>query len=653
MDPRLLRHYEGELHYLREMGAEFAEEFPKIAARLGMSGLEVADPYVERLLEGVAFLAARVQLKLDAEVPRFTQALLEIIYPHYLAPTPAMLVAQLTPDPKEPQLGAGNKVVPRGTGLLSLPTGERGTSCEFKTAHDVELWPVRISSVSYFTFAPDLPLQALPYASRIRGGIRVRLSTTAGVKFSQMPLDRLTFYATGREDVAAKLCDLCLSTPLGVLVTDGGSGSAIVPDSRARGVQPVGVLEPAATRVRAELPGTVVRPIGFSDDEALLPVSLRSFQGYRLLQEYFSLPERFRFFQLNGLAAGLKSIGSTEAEVVILFGRGEPALEGLLAASNLALYCTPAINLFPKRADRVAVSDATHEMHVVVDRTRPVDFEVYELTRVVGYGTGFGNEQEFAPFYAAFSPHHTDDRLAYYTMRREPRLLPSARKRRGPRTSYIGSELFISLVDPRQAPFAGDLRQIAVDALCTNRDLPLLMPQGAKDAEGRDCDLSLDIAAPVAGIRVITGPSRPYGPLADGARAWRALNHLSLNYYSLVDATPEQGATTLRELLRLYAAGAEPGLRRQVDGIRSVRVKRVVRRLRQPGPIAFGRGLEITVAVDDLALEGASPVLLGAVLNEYFARHVSINAFSETVLTSEGRGEIHRWVPQPGARPTL
>jgi type VI secretion system protein ImpG len=213
--------------------------------------------------------------------------------------------------------------------------------------------------------------------------------------------------------------------------------------------------------------------------------------------------------------------------------------------------------------------------------------------------------------------------------------------------------MFISLVDTLQAPFSGELRQLALKALCTNRDLVLQMPQGVKDAEGRHRDLSLDIAAPVAGIRVVSGPSRPYGPLADGAVAWRGVNHLALNYYSLVNATPEEGATTLRELLRLYAAGPDASLRKQIDGIRSVRVARVVRRLREPGPLAFGRGIEITVGVDDMAFEGGSAMLLGAVLSEYFARHVSINAFTETVLKSEGRGEIHRWVPRCGARPTL
>src|SRR5215204_4437680 len=132
MDPRLLRYYNLELQHLREMGAEFAQQFPKIAARLGMNGLEVTDPYVERLLEGVGFLAARVHLKLDAEFPRFTQALLETIYPHYLAPVPSMAVVRFEIDPQQPALSAGAPI-PRGTSLKSnLGRGER-TPCVFQT----------------------------------------------------------------------------------------------------------------------------------------------------------------------------------------------------------------------------------------------------------------------------------------------------------------------------------------------------------------------------------------------------------------------------------------------------------------------------------------------------------------------------------------
>ena len=119
MDPRLLRAYETELAFVREVGGEFAREFPKIAARLSLGSLEVADPYVERLLEGFALLTARVQLKMEAEYPTFTQSLLQMVYPHYLGPTPSMAVVQFRP---EQTLRATPKgvVLPAGTAVRSL-----------------------------------------------------------------------------------------------------------------------------------------------------------------------------------------------------------------------------------------------------------------------------------------------------------------------------------------------------------------------------------------------------------------------------------------------------------------------------------------------------------------------------------------------------
>ena len=625
MDPRLLQYYNLELQHLRETGAEFAEQFPKIASRLGMHGLAVDDPYVERLLEGVGFLAARVQLKIDAEFPRFTQALLEIVYPHYLAPTPSMLVAQLKPDPNDPNLAAGPSV-PRGSTLSSMASSDEATSCEFRTSQGVTLWPIEVVSASYFSFAPDLPLNALPLAQRIKGGVRIRLKTTAGLKFKQTAIDRLCFYLAGRDDVANKLYELFLGAGLGALVLPSAG----------------------ATKWHELLPAAAIRPVGFTDEEALLPVTLRSFQGYRLLQEYFAFPQRYRFFEVTGLSRAFTRVEGDQLELVILLGRGDPTLEAVVDRSNLALFCTPAINLFDKRADRIHVNDSTHEYHVVADRTRPLDFEVYDVTEVVGHGIGTDSEQQFMPFYAAYSSDRDHQQSAYYTTRREPRLMSATAKRRGSRSSYIGSEVFLALVDPAQAPFSGDLRQLAIRTQCTNRDLVLQMPVGTGSS-----DLTLDVAAPVSSIRVLSGPSRPYAPLADGAVSWRAVSHLSQNYLSLVQSTREEGAAALRDLLELYAASADASAMRQIEGIRSVNVGRVVRRLRGPGPLAFGRGLEITLQVDELAFEGASAYVLGSVLDRYFARHVSMNSFTETVLRSEGRGEIYRWVPQWGARPTL
>src|SRR3954463_830890 len=521
MDPRLLQYYQREFDHLHDMGAEFAEEFPKIAARLSMKGREVDDPYVERLIEGAAFLAARVQLKIDSEFPRFTQSLLEIVYPHYLAPTPAMLIAQLHPDKDDPGLASGTRTVPRGTTMHSIAGPDDATACEFRTAHHVTLLPIDVVSASYFSFAPDLPLNTLPIAQRIKGGLRVRLKTTAGLKFAQTRIDRLCFYLAGRDDAANKLLELCLANGLGVLVKPIGGRPADV----------------------TLLPSSSIRPVGFTDEEALLPASLRSFQGYRLLQEYFTFPQRYRFIELTGLAAALSRVSGNEAELVILVGRGDPTLESVVDASYLQLFCTPAINLFEKpRVDRIHVSDSTFEFHVVADRTRPLDFEIYQVTDVVGHGAGDDSEQRFQAFYSASALDNDDPDAAYFTTRREPRLVSQEQKRRGSRSSYIGSEVFISLVDSREAPYAADLRQLSMQALCTNRDLPLQMPMGLGQS-----DFSLNIAAPVSSVRVVSGPSRPYGALADGAIAWRAISHLSLNYLSLVNATPQEGATALRD----------------------------------------------------------------------------------------------------------
>src|SRR5713226_7740070 len=143
MDPRLLQYYNLELQHLRETGAEFAEQFPKIAARLGVHGLEVDDPYVERLIEGVAFLAARVQLKLDAEFPRFTQSLLDVVYPHYLAPTPSMAVVQFEPDPGG--VPAEGFRIARDNILHSVIGPDEQTACEYRTAHDVTLFPIEVA----------------------------------------------------------------------------------------------------------------------------------------------------------------------------------------------------------------------------------------------------------------------------------------------------------------------------------------------------------------------------------------------------------------------------------------------------------------------------------------------------------------------------
>jgi type VI secretion system protein ImpG len=622
MDPRLVRYYNEELRHLREMGAEFARQFPKIASRLGMEGLEVTDPYVERLLEGFAFLAARIQLKIDAEFPRFTQRLLEILYPQFVQPIPSMLVAQVQPELGDAALAAG-VTMPRGTVLTAQPGRAGATSCEFRTAHELRLWPLELTQAEYFTHAADLPLAALPAWRRYRAGLRLRLRATAGVDLSALALDALRVHCTGVDDLAFRLHALVCGHALGVLV---------LPARRAAGWHEA-------------IDGECIRAAGFDDDEALLPQSLRGFEGYRLLQEYFAFPQRFLFFDVDGLGDALRRHGGDEVDVIVLLSKADPALQQAVDASALALHCVPAINLLERRCDRIQVTSEVSDFHVVPDRTRPMDFEVHSLLDVTGYGTGVQAEYKFLPFYQAF---HTEPRHhgAYYALRRQPRLLSEHQQREGPRSSYLGTEVYLSLVDADEAPYPGELRQVGVRALCTNRDLPLLMPVG-----GARGDLTTSLAIPVKSIRIVKGPSRPQSAAREGDAPWRLVNQLSINHLSLVDVDEHQGAAALREMLRLHVPPGDTASLRQVDGLRSMTVTPVVRRLPFDGPITFGRGLELQLEIDDLAFEGASAYLLGCVLERFLARHVSLNGFVVMRVHSSGRGEILEGLPRCGARP--
>lgn len=230
-----------------------------------------------------------------------------------------------------------------------------------------------------------------------------------------------------------------------------------------------------------------------------------------------------------------------------------------------------------------------------------MDFEIYDLAEVAGHGTGPDSEQRFEPFYAEYRAEDTRPH-GFYTLRREPRLYSEKQKRIGARSSYIGSEVFISLVDPQEAPYRPDLRQLPCAPSAPTGTCPSWMPLGLTRS-----DFSLDISAPVEAIRTIKGPSRPYAAIADGATAWKLVSHLSLNYLSLLDTDKQTGAAALREILELYASTGDAGMRRQIEGIRSIQSEPVVTRLPMPGPLCFGRGVLIGLDIDEIAFEGAAP----------------------------------------------
>lgn len=622
MDPRLLTYYNRELQHIRETGQEFAREFPKIAGRLGIETLECTDPYVERLLESFAFLTARVQLKLDAEFPRFTQHLIQMVYPHYLCPTPSMTVVQLVPSLTEGSLADGFRVA-RGAALKSVVGRGEQTPCEYRTAHEVTLWPIELVGAEYTSFLGDLG--TLPIPGKPKAALRLRLQASAGLNFDQLSLGELPLFLVGGDEMAIRIYELLLAHTVALVIRPTGDA--------------------AASEIVADHP---VLPMGFDDEQALLPYGPRSFQGYRLLQEYFAFPSRFLFANLTGLGGAVRRCKSPELEIVIVLDAQDARLEKAVGPGQFALFCTPAINLFPKRTDRIHMTEAENEYHIVPDRARPMDFEIHSVTEVLGFGTSTEQKQEFFPFYAMHDRTTAEEMSCYYTIIREPRMLSAKQRSQGPRSSYVGSEVFIALVDSAQAPVRPELKQLAIDSLCTNRDLTLHIPVGQ-----RRSDFALETGAPVDAVRVVAGPTPPRPSYAHGDPTWRLASHLALNYLSITDDRNGGGASALRELLALYGDTADPIIRKQIEGVRSVESQSVTRRLPVSGPVAFGRGLEVTLTFDETAFEGMGVFLLGSVLERFFAKYVSINAFSETVLKSIQRKEIVRWPARLGRRPIL
>lgn len=627
MDPRLLDYYNRELQFVREMGAEFAQAYPRIASRLGVDGVECADPYVERLLEGFAFLAARVQLKLDARHPDFTQHLLEMVYPHFLQPTPSCAVVELAPDLKESAL-VGGHLVKRDTVLRSpLVKGDR-ISCEFRTAHDVTLWPLIVAEAKYLSGSGALAAQGVATDGRARAAIRLRLKTAPGVKMKSLPLDSLTFYLKATPDLAHRVFEQVAANCIGMYIR-----SPRLTNGQAGAVH----FRPAAS----------VRQVGLDDHEALLPVTRQGFQGYRLLQEYFAFAERFLFFSLHDLRDAVQACEGDEIEIYLAMERAQTGLENALDAAHFRLFCTPAVNLFPRALDRVHVNNRETEYHLVPDRNRPMDFEVHSLLKMEGVGAGGESITQIRPFY---SVGHGGDaqNAAYYTMQRRPRLMSARQQQNGARSAYVGSECFVSLVDAAQRQRTGEIRQLDVQALCTNRDLPIQLATGQARS-----DFSVEGGAPVEAVRCIAGPSYPRQSPGFGSTAWKLISHLSLNYLSLVDRTPEAGAEMLRDMLALYADQNDVTSLRQVEGVRTVGYSTVVRRAPVEGPISYARGLEITIALDDAAFEGAGIVSLGSVLEQFFARYVSLNSFTQTRLASVARGSIKTWPVRVGCRRSI
>ena len=656
MDREFLVLYNRELAVLYEQAQEFAAEYPGIAERLGGLVAERRDPMITGLLEGAAFLAARVQLKLKHEFPEFTSNLLEQLIPNYLAPTPSMMLAKVLPPYADAKLREGY-AIPRGSYLdATYRERDRQIACRYRLSSEIVLWPFDIAGAEYYISPGPLQALGLPVGSDVLAGLRMSLihRTAARLEdeikdeesrkkpetwFSGCRASELPFYILGTESDAIALYEQVISDCVGVYFR---------------------YLDDFGDPVVVSAPKNCIVQLGMEDEDSLFPNDNRIFRGFDFLREYFMFPRKFLGFKLTGLASVMSRLKTRSVELIFTFNEVTSRLAAAVQPGMFALYTAPAINLFEKTTDRIPVKSNLHEYHVVPDRSKYLDFEPQRILDVYAHYAGAQDKVPVRPLYSASMDRDASmaDHGMFYTVRRLPRRRKSEERRYGAPSEYIGTDMFLSFTEPAASDGKGSVVELSVRALCSNRHLTEHLPVGQGGADFRLInDNTLDITC-------VAGPTPPREPVVAhlrtrnetahlGTVAWRLVNMLSMNHLGLVQRGSGKNAAALREVLSMFADLADSQTEHKIRGIRNVDSRVIIRRVHERTGIGAARGIEITVTLDDKAFEGSGAFLLGAILDRFFAEYSALNHFTQTVICTLERGEIMRWPPRMGARRPL
>jgi type VI secretion system protein ImpG len=654
MNREFLDLYDRELKLLNEQAREFAQEYPGVADRLGGLLEDRIDPLIGGLLEGAAYLAARVQLKLKHEFPEFTNNLLEQLVPHYLAPTPSIMLVKALPTFGDPALRDGRSIG-RGSYLdATFRQLDRQIACRYRLCAPITIWPFQITGAEYFSSPAPLQALGVPVGSEVLAGMRLTLTHRSAERKEDEPPDiealkkpemlfagcrtaNLPLYFVGPESDAVALYEQMF---------------AHCPTVYFR------CLDEFGDPVVLAAPAQCLRQVGFEREDTLFPNDHRLFEGFDLLREFFVFPRKFLGCNLTGLNAVLPRLKAKTVDVLFAFDEVNARLAAAVRPEMFALYAAPAINLFEKTTDRIALKSSQHEYHVVADRSHYLDYEPHRLLEVYAHHAGGRDKVPVQPLYAAPFEGAQHASGLYFTVRRLPRQRTVEEKRVGVSSDYTGTDMFVSLSALGGSDDDSAIAELSVRALCSNRHLTEQLPIGIGGADFRFIDdVSLDltcVAGPTPPREPIVKQFRSRGEVAHtGTVAWRLVNMLSTNHLGLVERGAGRNAQALRETLSMFAEMTDAATERRIRGIRHVDSRPIIRRIRERSGIGAARGIEITVTIDEKAFEGTGIFVLGAVLDRFFPEYSGFNHFTQTVIRSVERGDVARWPPRMGTRRVL
>jgi type VI secretion system protein ImpG len=611
MREELLEHYERELAYLRELGGEFAQKYPRVASRLLLEPDRCEDPHVERLLEAFAFLAARIHLRIDDDFPELTSGLLSVVYPHYLRPIPAMTIVECQMEEVQ---GKSTEAVtiPAGT-MLTTKRRVDGLACRFRTCYPVDLWPFRVTNCEWRL--PERIARPVRTAAGAAATMQVRIECAPDVSFAELELSDLRFHLSGEINVVHTLYELLSNNCIRIVVRN--------PE------------DPAGPEVQIA-PDSLIA-MGFEENESLLPYPRRSFDGYRLLQEYFTFSEKFLFFRLAGLEALRAAKCKGAAEISFIFSRfarpeRQQALEVGVSARTIRLGCTPVINLYEQTAEPILLTQTQHEYRIIPDVRHDAVTEIFSIDEVLASNPSKRTVASLQPLFAFRSQTREQNKLVFWHGMRRPNVLGE----RAP------SAMFIALADIEGAVTDPDAEILTVRCTCTNHDLPSRLPFGAEDG-----DFFAEDVPAASVIRALRRPTQSYDPPTGRGQLWRLISQLSLNYLSL----EEDGRGALQEILRLHNFTDSSSLENQIAGISRLTARPHVALTRSHFGITPARGTQVEVEFDERQFVGGGLFLFANVLERFLGCYTSMNSFCQLVAFSSQRKEaVREWLPRAGSK---
>ncbi len=607
-------YYEFELTYLRKLGAEFAQRYPKIASRLQLETSKTEDPHVERLLEGFAFLAARVHRRLDDDFPEISEAMLEMLHPQFVRPVPSMCIVDMPLDPAQGRLPDGHRV-PRGSMLQTQPVNR--VRCNFRTVYDTTLWPLTVAAAQWST--PDYAGVGTSARDAV-GAIRLEIRAFEGVKLCDLSIDALRLHLAGGTGVVDTLYELLLNNTTHVVVRN--------PD---RPNQPPVVLKPGA-----------VKAVGFGENESMLPYPNRTFGGHSLLMELFAFPQKFHFVDLEGFGNAIRALDAVDrvdvSFVISSFERADrrQQLELELSARSFRTNATPAVNLFEQSAEPILLTERRFEHLVVADVRQRLEVEVWSVEGVKLVEHESREAWDIAPLYSHRHNVSGAGNDVFWHVSRRP----------APWRTDGGTELYLAFSDLSGTVRAPDRDVVSLRVSCFNGDLPSLLPFGADDRG----DFELIGSTPIHRIYCVVNPTKSVQPALGSSMLWRMISSLSLNYLSIADGTPD----ALQELLRLHNMSDDLGAERQIDGLMKVSSEPSFARVESPHGVVFARGRRIELEFDEQQFPGGGMFLMATVLERFLALYASMNSFTQVAVRSrQRRRPVTEWPARAGGRTLL